>query len=97
MWKPRGEEGHVLMGGLDGDATACQLIKEGYVDATGVQDLYFEADAAMDAILAAIEAGEAQPNEVIEDPGFALTAANLGEREMDMWGCVLLSEGFLRN
>lgn len=97
MWKPRGEEGHVLMGGLDGDATACKLIKEGYVDATGVQDLYFEAESAMNAILAAIEAGETQPNEVIEDPGFALTSANLAEREMDMWGCVLLSEGFLRN
>ena len=95
MWAPRGEEGHVLMAGLDGDATACQLIKDGYVDATGVQDLYFEAESAMTAILAAVEAGEAQPNQVIEDPGFALTADNIGEREMDMWGCVLLSEGFL--
>lgn len=95
MWKPRGEEGHVIMGGLDGDATACKLIKEGYVDATGVQDLYFEAEQALNAILAAIEAGEYQPNEVIEDPGFALTYENMDEREMDTWGCVLLSEGFL--
>jgi ABC-type sugar transport system substrate-binding protein len=95
MWVPAGEEGHVWMAGLDGDATACQLIKDGYVDATGVQDLYFEAEAALDAILAAVEAGEAQPNEVIEDPGFALTTDNLAEREMDMWGCVLLAEGFL--
>lgn len=95
MWAPRGEAGHVLMAGLDGDATACQLIKDGYVDATGVQDLYFEAESAMNAILAAIEAGDTQPNQVIEDPGFALTSANLAEREMDMWGCVLLSEGFL--
>jgi inositol transport system substrate-binding protein len=95
MWAPRGEDGHVLMAGLDGDATACQLIKDGYVDATGVQDLYFEAESAMTAILAAVEAGETQPNQVIEDPGFALTADNIGEREMDMWGCVLLSEGFL--
>ena len=95
MWAPRGEDGHVLLAGLDGDATACQLIKDGYVDATGVQDLYFEAESAMNAMLAAIDGGEAQPNEVIEDPGFALTADNLGEREMDMWGCVLLSEGFL--
>jgi len=46
-------------------------------------------------ILAAIEAGNAQPNEVIADPGFALTSANLAEREMDMWGCVLLADGFL--
>jgi len=95
MWVPRGEDGHIMMAGLDGDATACQLIQDGYVDATGVQDLYFEAESAMDAILAAIEAGEAQPNEVIEDPGFALTAGNIGDREMDMWGCVLLSQGFL--
>lgn len=95
MWAPDGEEGHVVMGGLDGDATACQLIKDGYVDATGVQDLYFEAEAALNAILSAIEAGEYAPNEVIEDPGFALTSANMGDREMDMWGCVLLSEGFL--
>ena len=95
MWKKYGEEGHVLLGGLDGDATACKLIKEGYVDATGVQDLYFEAEAALDAILTSIEAGEYAPNKVIEDPGFALTRDNIGEREMDMWGCVLLSEGFL--
>ncbi len=95
MWKPAGEEGHVLMGGLDGDATACQLIKDGYVDATGVQDLYFEADQALEAILKAIEEGEYAPNQVIEDPGFALTSANLGEREKDMWGCVLLADGFL--
>ena len=95
MWKRAGEDGHIPLAGLDGDATACQLIKDGYVSATGVQDLYFEAESALNAILAAIEAGEAQPNEVIEDPGFALTQDNLGEREMDMWGCVLLSEGFL--
>ncbi len=97
LWKKTGEDGHVWMAGLDGDATACQLIKEGYVDATGVQDLYFEADQSLKAILAAIDAGEAQPNQVIEDPGFALTTDNLGEREMDMWGCVLLSQGFLKN
>jgi ABC-type sugar transport system substrate-binding protein len=95
MWKKAGEAGHIPLAGLDGDATACQLIKEGYVSATGVQDLYFEAESALNAILGAIEAGEAQPNAVIEDPGFALTQANLGEREMDMWGCVLLAEGFL--
>lgn len=94
-WVTRGEANHVIMGGLDGDATACQLIKDGYVDATGVQDLFFEADATMDALTKAIDAGDAQPNEVIQDPGFALTAGNLADREMDMWGCVLLSQGFL--
>jgi ABC-type sugar transport system substrate-binding protein len=96
-WVTKDDASHVIMGGLDGDATACKLIKEGFVDATGVQDLYFEAESAMNAILAAVEAGETQPNEVIPDPGFALTGGNLAEREMDMWGCVLLAEGFLDN
>lgn len=95
LWVPRGQDGHVWMAGLDGDATACQLIKDGYVDATGVQDLYFEAEAAMEAILRAVAEGNTDPNEVIEDPGFALNSENLAEREMDMWGCVLLAQGFL--
>ena len=95
MWKKSGEEGHVPLAGLDGDATACKLIKEGFVSATGVQDLYFEAESALTAILKAVEDKNAQPNEVIQDPGFALTQANLATREMDMWGCVLLGEGFL--
>ncbi len=95
MWVPAGQQGHVIMGGLDGDATACQLIKDGFVDATGVQDLFFEAEAALTAVLDAIAAGETQPNAVIEDPGFALTAGNIDWQENEMWGCVLLNEGFL--
>ena len=43
----------------------------------------------------AIADGETQPNAVLQDPGFALTAGNLDVNEMDMWGCVLLAEGFL--
>ncbi len=27
-WVPAGQPGHVLLGGLDGDATACKLIKK---------------------------------------------------------------------
>ena len=92
MWNRKGEEGHVILGGLDGDVTACQLIKDGYVDATGVQDLFFEADATVEAILAAIADGSPEVDETIPDPGFALTQDNLAEREMDMWGCVLLAE-----
>ena len=37
-------------------------------------------------------AGDTQPDEWIADPGFALTAGNLAEREMDMWGCILLAD-----
>ena len=92
MWAPIGDPNHVLLAGLDGDVTACQLMKEGYVDATGVQDLFFEADATVSALLEAIEAGEETVSEQIDDPGFALTQDNIDEREMDMWGCVLLAE-----
>jgi len=95
MWVPRGQQGHVILGGLDGDATACMLIDEGYVDATGVQDLFLEAELTLDAILTAIEEGNYQPNEVLPDPGFALTAANIQYQRDDMWGCVLYDEGFL--
>ena len=85
-WVPAGEEGHVIMGACDGDSTAGALMDAGYVDATAVQDVYFEADAAMDSLLAAIEAGETEPQEWIQDPGFALTQANMAERHDDMWG-----------
>ncbi|ABD55977.1 monosaccharide ABC transporter substrate-binding protein, CUT2 family [Jannaschia sp. CCS1] len=91
-WAPSGDPGHMILGGLDGDVTACELIKEGYVDSTGVQDLFFEADATVTALLEAIAEGDTSPNEIIRDEGFALTQANIGEREMDMWGCVLLAE-----
>ena len=60
-WVPAGEEGHVIMGACDGDSGAGALMDAGYVDATAVQDVYFEADAAMDSLLAAIEAGETEP------------------------------------
>lgn len=95
MWVPSGQPGHVLMAGLDGDATACQLIEQGYVDATGVQNLFLEAELTMDRLLQAIADGETQPNEVLLDPGFALTAGNFIWERDNMWGCVLLDQGFL--
>lgn len=91
-WKPIGDPGHVILGGLDGDSTAYKLMKEGYVDATGVQDLFFEADAIMEALLEAIEKGQSKPEKWIQDPGFALTQENIAEREVDMWGCRILKE-----
>ena len=88
-WKPVGEEGHVIMGGLDGDNRACGLIEDGYVDATGVQDLFYEASSLLEALADAIENGDSAPDETIVDPGFALTASNFDERKQDMWGCVI--------
>lgn len=88
-WKPVGEDGHVLMGGLDGDNRACGLIRDGYVDATGVQDLFYEASSLLEALGQAIADNESDPDETIVDPGFALTQSNFDEREKDMWGCVI--------
>jgi inositol transport system substrate-binding protein len=91
-WKKVGEEGHMILGGLDGDSTACRLMRDGYVDATGVQDLFYEADTIMQAMLDAIAAGETTPENWMDDPGFALTQANWEERAADMWGCKLVQD-----
>ncbi len=91
-WKPIGDPGHIILGGLDGDSTAYKLMQAGYVDATGVQDLFFEADAIMDALLDAIQKGEKTPENWMEDPGFALTQENMAERQNDMWGCKILKD-----
>jgi inositol transport system substrate-binding protein len=89
-WVPGGDPDHVILGGLDGDILACRLMREGIVDATGVQDLFFESDAVMDELLAAIAANEKQPKKWIHDKGFALTQENIGESADRMWGCTLL-------
>lgn len=88
-WKPVGDPDHVIMGAVDGDSYAGQLMDEGFVDATAVQDVYFEAEACMNAIIEAVSKGETQPNQWIEDPGFALTQENMAERRNDMWGNIL--------
>ena len=44
-----GEPGHVILGGFDGDATAYQMLVDRYLDATGVQDVYFEAEQSVQA------------------------------------------------
>ena len=89
-WKKAGEQGHVILGGLDGDDGACKLIREGYVDSTGVQDVYLEAKLALDGILEAIAKGEPRPNAVKLDPGFALSAENYDFKGANTWGCMVL-------
>jgi inositol transport system substrate-binding protein len=92
-WKKSGEVGHVILGGLDGDDGACRLIREGYVDSTGVQDVYLEARLALESILEAIEAGDPRPNGIKLDPGFALSAENYDYRGAETWGCQVLDKG----
>jgi len=60
-----------------------------------VQNLFYEAELTLNGIREAIAAGETQPNQVLLDPGFALTAGNIRWQRNDMWGCVLYDEGFL--
>jgi len=91
-WKKIDEPGHVILGGVDGDLRAARWMKEGYVDATGVQDLFFEADALLKALLEAMAGGQKTPEKWIDDPGFALTQANMAERAKNMWGFKLLAE-----
>jgi inositol transport system substrate-binding protein len=91
MWKKAGEPGHVILGGLDGDDGACRLIQEGYVDSTGVQDVYYEAQLALDGIQQAIAAGETQPNAVLLDPGYALSGENYDYKGEGTWGCQVLA------
>jgi ABC-type sugar transport system substrate-binding protein len=79
-----GEPGHVLLGGFDGDATAYQMLKDGYLDATGVQDVYFEAAQSVQAILD-LRAGKRVP-ELIRDSGFVIHRGNLSEKSAQMWG-----------
>lgn len=83
-YKKRSEPGHVILGGFDGDATAYRMLVDGYLDATGVQDVYFEAEAAVQALL---DMREGKPvSETIRDPGFVIHQANLKEKAPRMWG-----------
>jgi len=86
LWNKVGQDNHIILGAVDGDAGAGKLMDDGYVDATAVQDVYFETGACIDALVKAVNAGEKQPSDRIIDPGFALTQENLKDRHDDMWG-----------
>ena len=57
---------------------------DGYLDATGVQDVYFEAEVAVQALLD-MRAGKPAP-ETIRDPGFVIHQGNLKDKAARMWG-----------
>jgi inositol transport system substrate-binding protein len=83
-YKKVGEPGHVLLGGFDGDATAYAMLRDGYLDADGVQDMAFECAKAVEAILK-LKAGDEVPD-VIADPGFVIHRGNFAEMAPRMWG-----------
>jgi ABC-type sugar transport system substrate-binding protein len=78
------EKGHVILGGFDGDATAYQLLKDGYLDATGVQDVYFEASATVQAVVDLMAGRDVES--LIRDPGFVLHRNNITEMASRTWG-----------
>jgi ABC-type sugar transport system substrate-binding protein len=80
-----GEPNHVILGGFDGDATAYQMLVDGYLDATGVQDVYFEAEQSVQAVVDMIEKKH-QPASLILDPGFVIHQGNLQAMKARMWG-----------
>lgn len=86
-YKKIGEAGHVILGGFDGDATAWQMMRDGYLEATGVQDVYFEAEASVQAILDMLEGKPVEP--LIRDPGFVIHQSNMEEMKDRMWGAVI--------
>ncbi len=79
-----GEEGHVILGGFDGDATAYRMLKDGYLDADGVQDLAFESERSVRALLDLIDGKPVEP--IIRDEGFVIHQGNLDEMASRMWG-----------
>jgi ABC-type sugar transport system substrate-binding protein len=80
----------VVFTGFDGFPTAYELMEQKYMDACGVQNLFFETKLAIDAILQMQEGKK--PEKILLDPGFAITQANLMEKREEMWGYALLKQ-----
>jgi ABC-type sugar transport system substrate-binding protein len=89
-WKKIGEKGHVILGGFDGDDGAYKLLKDGYLDATGVQDMYYESEHAVQAIVDQIEGKKV--DQKLLDPGFVINQDNLSKEEGRMWGAQVFNK-----
>ncbi len=83
-YKKAGEDGHVILGSFDGDGTAYQMLKDGFLDADGVQDAYFQSAAAVQAILDGRSGRPSVP--MLLDKGLVIHQKNLGEAATRMWG-----------
>jgi ABC-type sugar transport system substrate-binding protein len=89
-WAPIGDEKHVIFTGFDGFPAAYGLMNDKFMDACGVQNLFFETTLAIQAILD-LQAGK-KVEKLLLDPGFAITQANLEAKKEEMWGYVLWKE-----
>jgi inositol transport system substrate-binding protein len=86
-YHPVGHQHHVILGGFDGDQLAYQMLTEGYLDADGVQDVYYECAAAVEAIIQRLEGNDV--DQLILDPGFVIHQGNLQEESDKMWGAAM--------
>lgn len=87
---PIGHKQHVLLGGFDGDATAYRMLVSDYLDADGVQDVYYECAQAVEAIVQH-RAGKAV-DQVLIDPGFVIHQDNLEAKADQMWGAMMVNQ-----
>ncbi|MDZ4801259.1 MAG: sugar ABC transporter substrate-binding protein [Bryobacteraceae bacterium] len=83
-YKKSGEPGHVFLGAFDGDATAYRMLREGYLDADGVQDVDFDTATTVRAVME-LKAGKQLPPRIV-DNGFVIHQENLGAEARRMWG-----------
>ena len=90
LWHTRDEEGHVYMCAVDGDSGAAAYMDAGYVDATGVQDVYNECRLCIEALAKAVANGETTPSELLIDPGVAQTVESMKNDRHAMWGFQVL-------
>lgn len=90
-WKRSDEDGHVLFAGFDGDAGQYEALEEGYMDVGGVQNLFYEAELALDAI-ADMSEGKEVPA-LLLDPGFVISQDTLEQDRDKMWGYIVHQAG----
>ncbi len=86
-WYPIGDPKHVIYVGFDGFPQAYELLKTKYMDANGVQNLFYETDLAINALID-MKAGK-KPAKLLIDPGFAIGQDNLEQKKGEMWGYLL--------
>jgi inositol transport system substrate-binding protein len=90
-YKKAGEDGHVILGSFDGDATAFQLLQDGYLDADGVQDAFYQSEAAVQAILD-VRGGKSVPPMML-DKGLVIHRENMKDAQARMWGAQVKAKG----
>ena len=63
---------------------AYQMLQDRYLDADGVQDVFYGCSASVQAILRYMK--EEPMEELIVDPGFVIHQENLEQKAFNMWG-----------